>query len=137
MHLHNRVGFRNSQILEPYFGPVSECEVTVLASTPLLNRDGTFWELGKLRLVEQHEPKKSPSLFFKYVVYNCHMPLPNKPKDMLSLLGNNGHRCLTNPLCSHAMLAKIERVMPGKDYVSSIRGFWRVCSGCNFVLGRI
>lgn len=24
-----------------------------------------------------------------------------------------------------------ERVMPGKEYVSSIRDFWRVCSGCN------
>ena len=24
-----------------------------------------------------------------------------------------------------------ERVMPGKEYVSSIRDFWRVCAGCN------
>ncbi|MGB6044397.1 MAG: UDP binding domain-containing protein, partial [Pirellulales bacterium] len=24
-----------------------------------------------------------------------------------------------------------ERVMPGREYVSSIRDFWRVCSGCN------
>jgi len=24
-----------------------------------------------------------------------------------------------------------ERVMPGKEYVASIRDFWRVCSGCN------
>ncbi|MCD4825997.1 MAG: GDP-mannose dehydrogenase [Phycisphaerae bacterium] len=31
------------------------------------------------------------------------------------------------PLLSHSF----ERVMPGKDYVSSIRDFWRVCSGCN------
>jgi len=30
------------------------------------------------------------------------------------------------PLLSHSF----ERVMPGKDYVSSIRDFWRVCSGC-------
>ena len=31
------------------------------------------------------------------------------------------------PLLSHSF----ERVMPGKDYVSSIRNFWRVCSGIN------
>ncbi len=31
------------------------------------------------------------------------------------------------PLLSHTF----ERVMPGKEYVSSIRDFWRVCSGCN------
>ncbi len=30
------------------------------------------------------------------------------------------------PLLSHSF----ERVMPGKEYVSSIRDFWRVCSGC-------
>jgi UDP-N-acetyl-D-glucosamine dehydrogenase len=33
----------------------------------------------------------------------------------------------TEPLLSHSF----ERVMPGKQYVSSIRDFWRVCSGCN------
>ena len=31
------------------------------------------------------------------------------------------------PILSHSF----ERVMPGKEYVSSIRDFWRVCSGCN------
>jgi nucleotide sugar dehydrogenase len=31
------------------------------------------------------------------------------------------------PLLSHSF----ERVMPGRDYVASIRDFWRVCSGCN------
>jgi nucleotide sugar dehydrogenase len=31
------------------------------------------------------------------------------------------------PLLSHSF----ERVMPGKEYVASIRDFWRVCSGCN------
>ena len=31
------------------------------------------------------------------------------------------------PLVAHSY----ERVMPGKDYVASIRDFWRVCSGCN------
>ena len=31
------------------------------------------------------------------------------------------------PLLAHSF----ERVMPGKNYVSSIRDFWRVCSGCN------
>lgn len=30
------------------------------------------------------------------------------------------------PLLSHSY----ERVMPGKEYVASIRDFWRVCSGC-------
>jgi nucleotide sugar dehydrogenase len=33
----------------------------------------------------------------------------------------------SEPLLSHSF----ERVMPGKDYVSSVRDFWRVCSGCN------
>ncbi len=31
------------------------------------------------------------------------------------------------PLLAHSF----ERVMPGRDYVASIRDFWRVCSGCN------
>ncbi len=31
------------------------------------------------------------------------------------------------PLLAHSF----ERVMPGRDYVRSIRDFWRVCSGCN------
>lgn len=31
------------------------------------------------------------------------------------------------PLLAHSF----ERVMPGRQYVSSIRDFWRVCSGCN------
>jgi UDP-N-acetyl-D-glucosamine dehydrogenase len=31
------------------------------------------------------------------------------------------------PLLSHSF----ERVMPGRQYVASIRDFWRVCSGCN------
>ncbi len=33
----------------------------------------------------------------------------------------------TEPLLAHSF----ERVMPGKEYISSIRDFWRVCSGCN------
>jgi UDP-N-acetyl-D-glucosamine dehydrogenase len=33
----------------------------------------------------------------------------------------------TEPLLAHSF----ERVMPGKEYVRSIRDFWRVCSGCN------
>ena len=33
----------------------------------------------------------------------------------------------SEPLLAHSF----ERVMPGKQYVSSIRDFWRVCSGCN------
>jgi UDP-N-acetyl-D-glucosamine dehydrogenase len=34
---------------------------------------------------------------------------------------------LTEPLLAHSY----ERVMPGKEYVKSIRDFWRVCSGVN------
>ncbi len=38
------------------------------------------------------------------------------------------HRGLSDePLLAHSY----ERVMPGKDYVKSIRDFWRVCSGIN------
>jgi len=33
----------------------------------------------------------------------------------------------SDPLLAHSF----ERVMPGKDYVASIRDFWRVCSGTN------
>jgi len=33
----------------------------------------------------------------------------------------------SEPLLAHSF----ERVMPGKNYVSSIRDFWRVCSGCS------
>jgi len=36
-------------------------------------------------------------------------------------------RIAGEPLLAHSF----ERVMPGRDYVSSIRDFWRVCSGCN------
>jgi UDP-N-acetyl-D-mannosaminuronate dehydrogenase len=32
----------------------------------------------------------------------------------------------SDPVLAHSF----ERVMPGKDYVRSIRDFWRVCSGC-------
>jgi len=33
----------------------------------------------------------------------------------------------SEPILAHSF----ERVMPGRHYVSSIRDFWRVCSGCN------
>jgi UDP-N-acetyl-D-glucosamine dehydrogenase len=33
----------------------------------------------------------------------------------------------SEPILAHSF----ERVMPGRDYVASIRDFWRVCSGCN------
>jgi len=33
----------------------------------------------------------------------------------------------STPLLSHSF----ERVMPGREYVKSIRDFWRVCSGCD------
>jgi UDP-N-acetyl-D-glucosamine dehydrogenase len=33
----------------------------------------------------------------------------------------------TTPLLAHSY----ERVMPGREYVASIRDFWRVCSGCD------
>ncbi|HDH04163.1 MAG TPA: GDP-mannose dehydrogenase, partial [Nitrospirae bacterium] len=38
-----------------------------------------------------------------------------------------GRGIKTDPLLAHSF----ERVMPGKDYVASIRDFWRVCSGIN------
>ncbi len=33
----------------------------------------------------------------------------------------------SEPVLAHSF----ERVMPGKEYVASIRDFWRVCAGCN------
>jgi len=38
-----------------------------------------------------------------------------------------GRGISSTPLLAHSF----ERVMPGKQYVASIRDFWRVCSGCN------
>lgn len=38
------------------------------------------------------------------------------------------HRGITSPpLLAHSY----ERVMPGRNYVASVRDFWRVCAGCN------
>jgi nucleotide sugar dehydrogenase len=36
-------------------------------------------------------------------------------------------RIKSEPLLAHSF----ERVMPGREYVKSIRDFWRVCAGCN------
>ncbi len=36
-------------------------------------------------------------------------------------------RIESEPLLAHSF----ERVMPGREYVASIRDFWRVCAGCN------
>ena len=38
-----------------------------------------------------------------------------------------GRGIVTEPLLAHSY----ERVMPGREYVASIRDFWRVCSGIN------
>lgn len=38
----------------------------------------------------------------------------------------------SEPLLAHSF----ERVMPGKQYIASIRDFWRVCSGCNTEAGQ-
>ncbi|MCX5826146.1 MAG: GDP-mannose dehydrogenase, partial [Deltaproteobacteria bacterium] len=38
-----------------------------------------------------------------------------------------GRGITTEPLLAHSY----ERVMPGREYVASIRDFWRVCSGIN------
>jgi nucleotide sugar dehydrogenase len=38
-----------------------------------------------------------------------------------------GRGIRSEPLLAHSF----ERVMPGKEYVASIRDFWRVCAGCN------
>jgi len=38
-----------------------------------------------------------------------------------------GRGIQTEPVLAHSF----ERVMPGREYVSSIRDFWRVCAGCN------
>jgi UDP-N-acetyl-D-glucosamine dehydrogenase len=38
----------------------------------------------------------------------------------------------STPLLAHSY----ERVMPGRDYVASIRDFWRVCAGCNATAGK-
>ncbi len=38
-----------------------------------------------------------------------------------------GRGIATDPVLAHSF----ERVMPGREYVSSIRDFWRVCAGCN------
>jgi nucleotide sugar dehydrogenase len=52
----------------------------------------------------------------EYVAY----PIIRKAFDQRGL--NNAEPCLAH---------SFERVMPGRDYVASIREFWRVCSGIN------
>jgi len=50
------------------------------------------------------------------------------PSDLQSKSENIEHRTLNiEPLLAHSY----ERVMPGREYVASIRDFWRVCSGIN------
>ncbi len=52
----------------------------------------------------------------EYVAY----PIVKKAFEKRGLTG-------TEPLLSHSF----ERVMPGRNYVASVRDFWRVCSGIN------
>jgi nucleotide sugar dehydrogenase len=47
--------------------------------------------------------------------------------DHSSALGPRPLETAAEPLLAHSF----ERVMPGRNYVSSIRDFWRVCSGIN------
>ncbi|MFA4920467.1 MAG: hypothetical protein WC581_14670, partial [Thermodesulfovibrionales bacterium] len=45
-----------------------------------------------------------------------------------SKLKTKNSKLSPEPLLAHSY----ERVMPGREYVASIRDFWRVCSGINF-----
>ena len=56
----------------------------------------------------------------------CSKPGSSDPDHLVS-----DHRTLTSGSAEPLLAHSFERVMPGREYVASIRDFWRVCSGIN------
>jgi len=97
--------------LKEALGNVVEGRAEIGALEEALRVIGEKIEPGCLVLIETTVPPGTT----EYVAY----PIIKKAFERRGITGE--------PLIAHSF----ERVMPGRDYVSSIRDFWRVCSGIN------
>ncbi len=94
------------------FGDVRQGHADIAALEECLKIIGEKIDPGCLVLIETTVPPGTT----EYVAY----PIIRKEFEKRGLIDNE-------PLLSHSF----ERVMPGRNYVASIRDFWRVCSGIN------
>ena len=94
------------------FGDVRQGHADIAALEECLRIIGEKIEPGCLVLIETTVPPGTT----EYVAY----PIIKKEFERRGLTDRE-------PLLSHSF----ERVMPGRNYVASIREFWRVCSGIN------
>ena len=94
------------------FGDVRQGHADIAALEECLKIIGEKIEPGCLVLIETTVPPGTT----EYVAY----PIIKKEFERRGLTDRE-------PLLSHSF----ERVMPGRNYVASIREFWRVCSGIN------
>jgi UDP-N-acetyl-D-glucosamine dehydrogenase len=94
------------------FGDVRQGHADIAALEECLRVIGEKIEPGCLVLIETTVPPGTT----EYVAY----PIIKKEFELRGLTDRE-------PLLSHSF----ERVMPGRNYVASIRDFWRVCSGIN------
>ena len=94
------------------FGDVRQGHADIAALEECLRIIGEKIEPGCLVLIETTVPPGTT----EYVAY----PIIKKEFERRGLTDRE-------PLLSHSF----ERVMPGRNYVASIRDFWRVCSGIN------
>ena len=94
------------------FGDVRQGHADIAALEECLKIIGEKIDPGCLVLIETTVPPGTT----EYVAY----PIIKKEFEKRGLIDNE-------PLLSHSF----ERVMPGRNYVASIRDFWRVCSGIN------
>ncbi|MCG6910703.1 MAG: nucleotide sugar dehydrogenase [Deltaproteobacteria bacterium] len=95
-------------------GDVRKGHADIAALEDSLKVIGEKIDAGCLVLIETTVPPGTT----EYVAY----PIIKKAFEKRGIQG-------TEPLLAHSF----ERVMPGKNYVASIRDFWRVCSGINDV----
>ena len=98
--------------LKESFGDVRQGHADIAALEECLKIIGEKIDPGCLVLIETTVPPGTT----EYVAY----PIIKKEFEKRGLIDNE-------PLLSHSF----ERVMPGRNYVASIRDFWRVCSGIN------
>jgi nucleotide sugar dehydrogenase len=95
------------------FGNVRQGRADIQALEECLKVIGEKIDSHCLVLIETTVPPGTT----EYVAY----PIIKKEFDRRGLSGSE-------PVLAHSF----ERVMPGKNYVASVRDFWRVCSGINF-----
>jgi len=94
------------------FGSVKQGRADIAALEDSLKIIGKKINPGCLVLIETTVPPGTT----EYIAY----PIIKKEFEKRGLKGSE-------PLLAHSF----ERVMPGKNYVASVREFWRVCSGTN------